>query len=70
MTPILAAATATTTGPAPFHAPNVEFSKLSPMLIVLGVATAGVLVEAFVSRKARYQVQVTLTLAGLVAEEG
>ena len=74
MTPTLAAAflhnataAATAPAPAPFNVPNVEFSKLSPMLIVLGVATAGVLVEALAPRAARYRVQVTLTLAGLIA---
>jgi NADH-quinone oxidoreductase subunit N len=71
VTPILAAllpaAAATTPAPAPFHVPSVEFGKLSPMLIVLGVATAGVLVEAFAPRAARYRIQVTFTLAGLIA---
>jgi NADH-quinone oxidoreductase subunit N len=65
MTPILAAASVGTT--APFTAPHVEFGKLSPMLIVLGAATAGVLVEAFAPRAARYRVQVTLTLVALAA---
>ena len=54
-------------GTAPFNAPHVEFGKLSPMLIVLGAATAGVLVEAFVPRAGRYRAQVTLTLAALAA---
>src|SRR5882757_7265958 len=52
---------------APFTAPHVEFGKLSPMLIVLGAATLGVLVEAFAPRAARYRTQVTLTLVALVA---
>ena len=30
--------------------PSVEYGLLSPMLIVLGVAVAGVLVEAFLPR--------------------
>src|ERR1700737_1137669 len=55
------------TGTAPFTAPHVEFGKLSPMLIVLGAATAGVLVEAFVPRAGRYRTQVALTLASLAA---
>jgi NADH-quinone oxidoreductase subunit N len=54
-------------GTAPFSAPHVEFGKLSPMLIVLGAATAGVLVEAFVPRAARYRTQVALTLASIAA---
>jgi NADH-quinone oxidoreductase subunit N len=55
------------TGAAQFHAPPVEFAKLSPMLIVLGAATAGVLVEAFFPRKRRYHAQVTLTLVAFAA---
>jgi NADH-quinone oxidoreductase subunit N len=47
--------------------PSIEYFLLSPMLIVFGVAVAGVLVEAFVPRRLRYGVQVTLTFAGLVA---
>ena len=52
---------------APFTAPHVEFGKLSPMLIVLGAATVGVLVEAFAPRAARYRLQVGLTLLALIA---
>ena len=37
------------------------------MLIVLGVAVLGVLVEAFLPRQQRYAAQVTLSLAALVA---
>jgi NADH-quinone oxidoreductase subunit N len=47
--------------------PSVEYFLLSPMFIVFGVAVAGVLVEAFVPRRARYGAQVTLTLGGLIA---
>ncbi|QEN15444.1 NADH-quinone oxidoreductase subunit NuoN [Mycobacterium sp. ELW1] len=49
------------------NAPSIEYSQVSPMLIVLGVAVAGVLVEAFAPRKSRYPTQVALSLAGLVA---
>ncbi len=63
---ILAAATTASTT-APFTAPHVEWGKLSPMLIVLGAATVGVLVEAFGPRKARYRLQVGLTLVALAA---
>jgi NADH-quinone oxidoreductase subunit N len=49
------------------QAPDVEYGLLSPMLIIFGVAIAGVLVEAFVSRERRYGVQVALSLVGLVA---
>src|ERR1700754_3243648 len=47
--------------------PVVEYDLLSPMLIVFGVAIAGVLVEAFLPRQRRYAAQLTLGLAGLVA---
>ncbi|MGV0654122.1 NADH-quinone oxidoreductase subunit NuoN [Mycolicibacterium thermoresistibile] len=47
--------------------PSVEYSLLLPMLIVFGVAIAGVLIEAFLPRRLRYRVQLTLTLGGLVA---
>ncbi|MGH3415198.1 MAG: NADH-quinone oxidoreductase subunit N, partial [Actinocrinis sp.] len=60
-------ATAASGTAAPFVAPHVEFGKLSPMLIVLGVATVGVLIEAFAPRAARYRLQVTLALVGLAA---
>ena len=66
MSSILATATTASTV-APFTAPQVEFAKLSPMLIVLGAATVGVLVEAFAPRKARYGLQVGLTLVALIA---
>jgi NADH-quinone oxidoreductase subunit N len=49
------------------NAPSIEYGQLSPMLIVLGVAVAGVLVEAFLPRNSRYPTQVALSLAGLVA---
>jgi NADH-quinone oxidoreductase subunit N len=45
--------------------PSVEYGLLSPMLIVIGAAIAGVLVEAFVPRSRRYIVQVILSLVGL-----
>ena len=45
--------------------PSVEYGLLSPMLIVIGAAVAGVLVEAFVSRERRYIIQVVLSLVGL-----
>ncbi len=47
--------------------PIVEYGLLSPMLIVFGVAVAGVLVEAFLPRRHRYGVQLVLALGGLVA---
>ena len=50
-----------------FDAPKIEYFTVSPILIVLGVAVLGVLVEAFVPRGRRYFVQVVLSLLGLVA---
>jgi NADH-quinone oxidoreductase subunit N len=47
--------------------PVVEYDLLSPMLIVLGVAIVGVLVEAFLPRERRYAAQLVLTLGGLIA---
>ena len=50
-----------------FQAPHLAYDKLYPMLIVFGVALAGVLVEAFVPRDRRYSVQLGLSLSGLLA---
>ena len=47
--------------------PIVEYDLLSPMLIVFGVAIAGVLVEAFLPRTRRYGAQLVLCLGGLGA---
>ncbi|MCB0950915.1 MAG: NADH-quinone oxidoreductase subunit NuoN, partial [Mycobacterium sp.] len=47
--------------------PVVEYGLISPMLIVLGAAVLGVLVEAFLPRRQRYTAQLTLSLAALVA---
>jgi proton-translocating NADH-quinone oxidoreductase chain N len=55
----LAAATITITPP------SIEYRQLLPMLVVFGVAVAGVLVEAFVPRPRRRPVQLGLALAGL-----
>jgi NADH-quinone oxidoreductase subunit N len=47
--------------------PTVEYGLLSPIFIVFGVAVVGVLVEAFLPRRARYGAQVLLALGGLTA---
>ena len=52
---------------ADFTAPSIEYGPLSPLLILFGVATAGVLVEAFAPRRLRYVLQVTLSVLGVVA---
>jgi proton-translocating NADH-quinone oxidoreductase chain N len=46
-------------------APHFEWSLLSPVLLVLGVATAGVLVEAFAPRALRRVMHIALALGGL-----
>jgi len=50
-----------------FSSPQIEYARLYPLLIVVGVAVVGVLVEAFAPRRWRYPVQLVLSLAGLVA---
>lgn len=45
--------------------PTVEYGLVSPMLIVFGVAIAGVLIEAFVPRQRRYASQLVLCFGGL-----
>lgn len=47
--------------------PTVEYGLVSPMLIVLGAAVLGVLVEAFLPRRARYSAQLVLALGGQAA---
>src|ERR1700761_775151 len=51
----------------PMPTPSVEYGLLSPIFIVFGVAVAGVLVEAFLPRRARYATQVLLAIGGLIA---
>ncbi len=53
--------------PATFTVPHIEYGTLSPLLIILGVGTVGVLVEAFLPRRVRYAAQFTLALLGIVA---
>ncbi|MGV0578150.1 NADH-quinone oxidoreductase subunit NuoN [Mycolicibacterium elephantis] len=47
--------------------PVVEYDLVSPMLIVFGVAVAGVLLEALLPRQRRYALQLALSLGGLIA---
>src|SRR5262245_2531545 len=47
--------------------PHINYAALAPMLILFGVACAGILVEALVPRERRYPIQLGLGLAGLVA---
>lgn len=48
-------------------APDIEYSQLAPILIVLGVAALGIIIEAFAPRKSRYGAQVFVSLLGLAA---
>ncbi|AXG78377.1 NADH-quinone oxidoreductase subunit NuoN [Streptomyces paludis] len=48
-------------------APKIEYAQLSPVIIVLGAAVLGILIEAFVPRKGRYHAQLFLTLVALAA---
>jgi len=46
--------------------PSIDYAALMPMLILFGVACLGVLVEAFIPKRARNAVQMVLSLAGIV----
>ncbi|MGW5419217.1 NADH-quinone oxidoreductase subunit NuoN [Streptomyces sp. NPDC003943] len=48
-------------------APHIEYTQLSPVLIVLGAAVISVLVEAFVPRRGRHYTQVFLSVLALAA---
>jgi NADH-quinone oxidoreductase subunit N len=48
-----------------FEVPPVDYAAILPLLVVLGVALLGVLVEAFLPRHQRWPVQVALSIAGL-----
>ena len=49
-----------------FIVPKLSYVQLSPILIVLGGALIGVLIEAFFSRKVRPIAQLTITLGSLI----
>jgi NADH-quinone oxidoreductase subunit N len=53
-----------------FVPPDMEYTELSPLLIVFGAAVVGVLVEAFVPRPLRHVVQLVLSLVALLAALG
>lgn len=50
---------------SPFTVPDIAWAQLTPVLLVLGAAVVGVLVEALVPRRFRRPVQLTLALAAL-----
>ncbi len=49
-----------------FTSPSISYAALSPMIVVVLAALAGVLVEAFAPVKLRWPVQVPVALAGLL----
>ncbi|MGH3679033.1 MAG: NADH-quinone oxidoreductase subunit NuoN [Natronosporangium sp.] len=53
-----------------FELPGIDYQAISPLLILFGVACLGVLVEAFVPRAVRRQVQLGLALVGVAAALG
>jgi NADH-quinone oxidoreductase subunit N len=50
-----------------FTAPTVDYAAVSPMLIIFGAALVAVLVEAFVPRGLRFNLQVGLALVAVLA---
>ena len=49
-----------------FEMPSIDYHQIAPILVVLGMAVVSVLVEAFVPREARRNVQLVLTFATLI----
>ena len=49
-----------------FHAPVIQYAEVLPILIILGGAVLGVLVEAFIPRSLRYVIQVAISLVSIV----
>jgi proton-translocating NADH-quinone oxidoreductase chain N len=62
---LAAPAVLVTSGNGAISPPHIEYSQLSPMLVVFGAAVVGVLVEAFTPRPLRRSIQLVLTLASL-----
>lgn len=50
-----------------FTMPEIEYTQLMPVLIILVAAVLGILVEAFVPRRARYHTQLFLTVVAVAA---
>ncbi len=48
------------------QAPSLSLTALAPLLLVLGAAAVGVLVEAFAPREVRHPVQIALALVGTI----
>ena len=47
--------------------PAIDYAAVAPLLVLFGVATVGVLVEALLPRRWRYPTQLVLSLGGIVA---
>lgn len=47
--------------------PTIEYAQLAPVMIVIGAAVIGIVVEAFAPRRARYHTQLWLTVVALGA---
>ncbi|MGW4376793.1 NADH-quinone oxidoreductase subunit NuoN [Streptomyces albidoflavus] len=47
--------------------PIIEYAQLAPVMIVIGAAVIGIVVEAFAPRRARYHLQLWLTVVALGA---
>ncbi len=54
-------------GAADIQAPSISYAGLAPILIVLGAACLGVLVEAVAPRESRWAIQTGVALLGLAA---
>ncbi len=58
------------TGPELFAAttpvPDIDYAALSPMIVVFAAAVVGVVVEAFMPRRARFAAQAVLAIAALI----
>jgi NADH-quinone oxidoreductase subunit N len=53
--------------PTKFELPSINYYAIAPILIIFGAAVVSVLVEAFVSRRARRPVQLVLVIGSLLA---
>ncbi|MBT8224560.1 MAG: NADH-quinone oxidoreductase subunit NuoN [Dactylosporangium sp.] len=47
--------------------PTIDYGAMAPMLVLFGIAAAGVVIEAFVPGRFRYWIQLPLALGGLIA---
>lgn len=53
-----------------FAAPTIQYGDLSPILILLGVATLGILIEVVVPRQVRFVTQAVVAAVGVIAAAG